>query len=64
MEYQACDKDDNATSDSMKVNGIIFLAPYTTSVFMKEEWENFVFKDDDILLLSYPKSGKVTRVPH
>ncbi|XP_055991551.1 sulfotransferase 2A1-like [Sorex fumeus] len=40
-----------------RINGVLFPTVIFTPAFMTEEWHNFLFKDEDVLLLTYPKSG-------
>ncbi|XP_007538636.1 sulfotransferase 2A1-like [Erinaceus europaeus] len=37
--------------------GIPLLTELISPEFLSEEWKKFVFKEDDVLLLTYPKSG-------
>ena len=42
----------------MWFEGVPFPTMGFTPELMREAWESFVFKDEDVLILTYPKSGK------
>lgn len=44
--------DNNATID-----GVLFAGATLTPVFLTEEWHNFEFAKEDVLIVTYPKSG-------
>uniref|UniRef100_A0A8C4L4T0 Uncharacterized protein n=1 Tax=Equus asinus asinus TaxID=83772 RepID=A0A8C4L4T0_EQUAS len=41
----------------MWFEGVPFPTMDFTPELMREAWESFVFKDEDVLILTYPKSG-------
>ncbi|XP_004619763.2 sulfotransferase 2A1-like [Sorex araneus] len=45
------------SGENKRVNGVLFPTVVFTPAFMTEEWHNFLFTDEDVLLLAYPKSG-------
>lgn len=43
--------------ENKRINGVLFPTVIFTPAFLTEEWHNFVFTDEDVLLVTYPKSG-------
>ncbi|XP_012787990.2 sulfotransferase 2A1-like [Sorex araneus] len=53
LQEQAAKRSDQ----NKKINGVLFPTVSLTPAFMTEEWHHFLFTDEDVLLLTYPKSG-------
>ncbi|XP_031537831.1 sulfotransferase 2A1 [Vicugna pacos] len=45
------------TDDYVWFEGIAFPSTGYSPELLRDVWENFVFKDEDVILLTYPKSG-------
>ncbi|XP_055992728.1 sulfotransferase 2A1-like [Sorex fumeus] len=45
------------SGENKRINGVLFPTVVFTPAFMTEEWHDFLFTDEDVLLLTYPKSG-------
>lgn len=63
MERKVLSRDEVRKFDmDTKIPGVSFLGVILTPAFFTEEWHNFEFSEEDVLLVTYPKSGEAGRV--